>query len=588
MKNRIVVSVGALALVACMGPVDNVLHTPGSGSSPTPSKAFGDAGCGFGSPDESMPVMPAKEPPAISGGTMCVASDGTAVIGDSDRDVIYVVGPTATAPHVISLQSGDEPGRAILGPGTHAFVALRGAGQVAEIDIGSATLVARHDACPAPRGIAFDGATLYVACVSGDLLKLTYSAQGITARSSVYVADDLRDVVLVSNGALVSTFRTATVYKVPASGPVSVFMTPGAETDFVPRVAWRMVAGPTGVVMVHQEALSSPIQDAACAAYGDSQTNLSAVATRVAQITDANGAISGTQLMPDTSIGAVLPVDVAVSSDGRWTAVAAAGSSQLVVSQAGGSQSNPSAVGITSVAWNGTSLFTFSREPAVLQIWDVGTSNVVRRVSLSDTSVESTGHRTFHTETPAGLACASCHPEAGDDGNTWQLPEGTRRTPSLRGGLSGTEPFHWSGDEADMNMLVQDILVHRMAGDPQTVPHVNALMHWLDAQPVRSPPQLDAAAVGRGQATFESSQASCTTCHTGAVGTNNSTVDVGTGGAFQVPRLVELAYRAPFMHDGRAATLADRFGTAGGNAHGNTSQLSADQLNDLITYLRSR
>jgi len=34
--------------------------------------------------------------------------------------------------------------------------------------------------------------------------------------------------------------------------------------------------------------------------------------------------------------------------------------------------------------------------------------------------------------------------------------------------------------------------------------------------------------------------------------TNNQSADVGTGGTFQVPSLVDLAHRAPYMHDGCA------------------------------------
>jgi len=43
------------------------------------------------------------------------------------------------------------------------------------------------------------------------------------------------------------------------------------------------------------------------------------------------------------------------------------------------------------------------------------------------------------------------------------------------------------------------------------------------------------------------------------------------------------------LHDGRAATLRDRFDPAigGGDQHGHTSQLSAAQLDDLLAYLAS-
>jgi mono/diheme cytochrome c family protein len=96
-------------------------------------------------------------------------------------------------------------------------------------------------------------------------------------------------------------------------------------------------------------------------------------------------------------------------------------------------------------------------------------------------------------------------------------------------------------------------------------------------------------AVERGRTLFESAAVGCTTCHTGRDFTNGSSYDIGTGGTFQVPQLHSLAARAPFMHDGCAATLADRFGSkcGGDQRHGNTSQLSPAEIGDLIAYLET-
>jgi hypothetical protein len=42
------------------------------------------------------------------------------------------------------------------------------------------------------------------------------------------------------------------------------------------------------------------------------------------------------------------------------------------------------------------------------------------------------------------------------------------------------------------------------------------------------------------------------------------------------------------MHEGCAATLADRFGACGGgDAHGKTSHLTAEQRADLVAYLET-
>jgi cytochrome c peroxidase len=57
----------------------------------------------------------------------------------------------------------------------------------------------------------------------------------------------------------------------------------------------------------------------------------------------------------------------------------------------------------------------------------------------------------------------------------------------------------------------------------------------------------------------------------------------------QVPALLDVADRAPYMHDGCATTLMDRFtnATCGGTNHGNTSSLTSADLTNLATYLES-
>jgi hypothetical protein len=51
-----------------------------------------------------------------------------------------------------------------------------------------------------------------------------------------------------------------------------------------------------------------------------------------------------------------------------------------------------------------------------------------------------------------------------------------------------------------------------------------------------------------------------------------------------------VSWRAPFMHDGCATTLADRFSSStcgGGDKHGATSTLTPTQIADLTAYLQT-
>jgi hypothetical protein len=228
-----------------------------------------------------------------------------------------------------------------------------------------------------------------------------------------------------------------------------------------------------------------------------------------------------------------------------------------------------------------------SREPAMLAFAD-GT-----KVTLSTVTRADTGHLVFHSNAGGNLACASCHAEGNDDGRVWNFTcQGPRRTQSLHAGaLRGSEPFHWDGEETDMTRLMNDVFVGRMSGPTLATDQIDTLLSWIDKQP-RVPRAVHAnpLAVERGRALFnDPSRGACASCHSGAGFTNNATVDVGTGRAFQVPSLVGVGSRGPFMHDGCAKTLAGRFDAAcgGGDRHGKTSGMTPDELNDLISYLQS-
>src|SRR5262249_29380338 len=112
-------------------------------------------------PDPTPVVLAADPPPALSGGTMLLASDGvTAVAVDPDRDVVWWTNVSAASPsvHSVALQAGDEPGRVVQDKAGLVHVALRRGGAVATIDLAAAKVVRRANVCPAPRGIAYDAA----------------------------------------------------------------------------------------------------------------------------------------------------------------------------------------------------------------------------------------------------------------------------------------------------------------------------------------------------------------------------------------------------------------------------------------------
>jgi mono/diheme cytochrome c family protein len=247
---------------------------------------------------------------------------------------------------------------------------------------------------------------------------------------------------------------------------------------------------------------------------------------------------------------------------------------------------------IVSVAALGNArVVTFTREPAALVIWNAASSTSwgVQRestVTLEGDARVDTGHDLFHQRAGLPIACASCHPEGGDDGLVWRIDDRSLRTPSLRGTIAGTAPYHWEGTEGTLSALVEDVYSSRMGGGALVPPEKVGLGRWLEHVPrPAAPPALDAAAADRGKALFEGA-AGCTTCHSGPMMTNNATLSVGTAAPLQVPSLVGVGARAPFLHDGCASTLEMRFDPkCRSTSHG--VALDAPQIQDLVTYLET-
>jgi hypothetical protein len=572
-------------------------------------------------PQPSIPATPTKAAtpvPPLSGGTLLVLADGTAVASDPERDQVYLVDVANRAVRAAVLQPGDEPGRVVQDAAGRVHVALRRGGAIATIDPKTATVTARRDVCTAPRGIAYQatGDLLQVACGGGELVSLP--AAGGAATRTVTLDRDLRDVVVGANGSLlVSTFRKAQVLVVGADGTVSTRLQPGSglvpnivgrPQTRTPSVAWRMVPyGSTNeVVMLHQTGITDTIDPAAGGYAG--LKGCGGIVQPAITVLSPDGAappVAG-------GLGSLsLAVDLAVSPDQSKIALAVAGNTgvpggaTLVEGSAGQMTSpvmapcgppasnvqNVPAGQVVAVSYSQTGvLYAQTREPATL--WTSDMASGAAPITLSTDGRTDTGHMIFHVNAGGGLACASCHPEGGEDGRVWNFVcAGARRTQSIRGGISATAPFHWDGSEHDFSHLMDDVFSGRMAGPVLSDDQKNELLTWVDSIPaLPATAGLDSAAVVRGSMLFNDAKVGCASCHAGALLTNNTTVDVGTGQAMQVPSLRGVSWRAPFMHNGCAATLADRFGSpacSGGDKHGATSTLTAAQIGDLTAYLQS-
>ncbi len=580
-------------------------------------------------PTFGAPVTCSVPPPPISGGTLLITRDGSqAVAADSDRDAVYVVDlASRTLKYTIALNAGDEPGRLAEDGSGRIHVALRRSGALATLDPKSGTVLSRRAACPAPRGVAWQASndTVWVACATGELASLP-AAGG--AASIQQIQRDLRDVVLNGDALSVTQFRSAQVLRLASDNKTIARTDPVVHlsASVVPQVLWRAVAGPSGsIITVHQAESTQSLSTKMSGGYGcnglggssppllpgppvvDEAGSLPDAAfsvpiaiedalTSMVTVLGSDGTATSSQIFHG-----VLPVDVAISADGSFVVAVAAGggsgpastSNLFVFAQQSGATTSLS-VGsgpATAVAIDATNnVLVQTREPAALWIVPALSANSgpAATISLSTTSRADTGHEIFHTHAGSLIACASCHPEGGDDGHVWILDGNARRTPSLRGTIAGTAPYHWPGDEADFAAIVNDVYRVRMNGGELTSPQVGVLTAWVESIPAPpAPTWVDPSAAEAGRAIFERADVGCASCHSGAKFTNNATLDVGTGGKFQVPPLVGVGWRTPLMHNGCATTIADRFGSCATKGHGNTAALSAQDVANLTAYLET-
>jgi len=575
-------------------------------------------GCSTTEEDPSETPPPSWGVP-ISGGNLLVTRDGAAVVADPDRDRIVMV-DLATQGILGELAiPGDEPGRLIEDGAGRVHVALRRGGTLLTFTNGrSAQVLYRRQVCAEPRGLTWDAATdlVYVACATGELVSLPASGGEPVRRTRL--DRDLRDVVISGGRVVVTKFRSSELMTIDAQGAVTSRARPpvverfGFEdptdpfgdgtTDAVATVAWRTIVLPNGrIVVTHQRQVKGQLKVQTGGYGGGCSGGGGPVETAITVIDPG---------LPPQAVApfvtGALPVDIAVSPNGQHVAIATAGNGKVHRADIsvlngrdmnrchGDFPDNPNTptddddkLGApTSIAFtpNSDLVIYYPEVPALVVRGATATTTIVLPGGLG----YDAGRQLFHGQTVLSLACASCHPEGRDDGAVWTFEGfGERRTQSLGGSILERGPYHWTGDEKDLDALMDDVFANRMSGGEVTRNQKLSLGPWLDRIPAPSPAAAsEPTAVERGRDVFLTAQ--CGTCHSGALFTNNQIVDVGTGGRFKVPSLLGVSARAPFMHNGCAATLRDRFGACGGgDRHGVTSTLTTTQLDDLVAYLES-
>ena len=269
---------------------------------------------------------------------------------------------------------------------------------------------------------------------------------------------------------------------------------------------------------------------------------------------------------------------------------------------------------------DGTRLYVANRLDDSISVIDTRWNRVVRTIRLSGPKTITPlrrGEQTFyHAYAFQGqFSCSNCHIDSTFDGLQWDLePDGfgvdivdNRLIEDLR----GTEPFKWNGGNPTLvkecgirtemyfwrSQNYDDLRLTDLVLYIRSLP--SRPNRWRAANGELTPAQERGRAIFNrtldklGQAIPEANR--CSYCHSGPKGTSQKSFDVGTGkstdnsGVLDTPQLMNVALTAPYLHDGSAQSLEEIWTVYNPHdQHGRTNDLTKDELNDLIEYLRTR
>jgi YVTN family beta-propeller protein len=270
---------------------------------------------------------------------------------------------------------------------------------------------------------------------------------------------------------------------------------------------------------------------------------------------------------------------------------------------------------------DGRKLLIANRLDDTLSVVDTRTNRIASTIPLEgpkQISVLRHGEQTFYSARysfQGQIGCANCHIDSTFDGLTWDLePDGFGRDVVDNRpieDLKGTEPYKWNGGNPNLptecGPRTEKYFWRSENYDSLTLTDLVVYVRSLPARPNRWKLANHEMIPGqeRGKALFERARDKfgkpipelnrCSVCHNGTKGTSQKSFDVGTrkatdnSGLLDTPQLTNISISSPYLHDGSARTLEEIWTVFNPeDKHGRTNDLTKDELNDLIEYLRTR
>jgi YVTN family beta-propeller protein len=267
-----------------------------------------------------------------------------------------------------------------------------------------------------------------------------------------------------------------------------------------------------------------------------------------------------------------------------------------------------------------TRLYVANRLDDNIAVIDTKANRVISTIDLGGPKTINPlrrGERIFYTADYAfqgQFGCSNCHLDATIDGLQWDLePDGFGKDivdNRLLENLAGTEPFKWNGGNPDLptecGPRTEKYFFRSQSFGDHELTDLVTFIFSLPNRPNRNrlPNGELTLAQERGKAIFERTRSKngkpiplenqCGFCHSGAKFTNQQQLDVGTGKPadrspiIDVPHLLNVAHSGPYLHDGSAQSLEEIWTVFNPkDKHGVSNDLTKDELNDLIEYLKT-
>jgi YVTN family beta-propeller protein len=277
------------------------------------------------------------------------------------------------------------------------------------------------------------------------------------------------------------------------------------------------------------------------------------------------------------------------------------------------------------VSADGGRLYVACRLVDEVLVIDTEALSVVDTIDLGGPHQETRlrrGARLFHFASISfqqQMSCNTCHPENNVDGLVYDIAVdgGMGRNLvdnlSLRG-LAETAPFKWTGKNPNLQRQegprAAQLFFRTHGFDAAQNEAIVAYIEAIPQRPNRhrlkqsTKTRAKASVLRLGKELFDREQDNlgryipvanrCVTCHPEPYGTDRRRHDVGSraahdrDGVFDTPHLINVYERPPFMHDGRCWSLEEIWTMHNpGDTHGATNDMTKDQLNALIEYIKT-